>query len=1454
MGNAHVKPHPRIRNKKQVHWRAAGGLVQCFGSKKNCNLDIAILLALPQAPGKPYLASDTENTADLVTIRWSKPVNDGGSPIQGYLVEHRRQGSPHWVRASPLLVQLPELTVSGLEPGWRYQFRVRAENAVGLSDPSELSEPITVTLHRSAITAPRFTQKLNDATALENEKVEFTVNFLGQPAPKVCWFKDAFEIFSSRRIRITTDTDRSTLTIHQCSLSDEGEIKCTATNRAGHAATKAKLTVEAPPSIRLPRQYEDGLLFEIGEQIRLKVSVAGRPTPLVFWSHDGETINNSDRYEIESSNASSVLKIHEARREDRGEYQIKAVNKISSDVQSFLVTVTDKPSPPGKARVVMALGRSVTLSWVPPKDDGGCKIGNYIVEYYRVGWDVWLKAATSRQLTTMLGDLIEGSEYKFRVKAESPYGVSEPSDETETVFIPDAKRGILQPPSRGRSQPKEVIESSLNTTPVAIRRKKPRSQSSSRAEDEQKTVHFGGSAPPIRPERSKIKSPPKTPEMSPIANRKVVEKIINKQFFEQSGKSMARELAYGSPEIKVRKETYLSNSSSSDRSRTPSPAAANQASNHKRYIVKIERSPERQTGQPPKAEPTNGKESLGPELGTVQPPRNLTDEIPKKPPSPQPQKKSLTPSPKANKKLPRENSENFTGSSEFMLVLYPGLNEIGQSDFDYNDNLVPPPMSLSAPELGSEEPPQFNILRSSSSSSELLHERAMIRLYEAAEAEEKELERRRIAGEGRTMSVPKILINSKDDQDIVGLDRQNSIKRRMSAGGISHQKALWAQRRTSLKSPAELRNELLQQRSFSKISATADEKRALMMDRQRSESEEKEEQALEDVRRKMQGQSSLEKRKIEVVDEENWADDYTSSTESDSEISESEDERLLRAKMEVFKRRSYDSEEEEEPYHPGGLAVRTSSDDKPFEILTKRKEPPSPDFVPKPILKKSDKNTVTPIAVASPPTSPTRRAGSPIPTMSPPMSPTRRAGSPIPARTPPTSPTRRPMSPIRSMSPPSSPNKSSSPVKRDVSPTTNNNSNRSRSHSLAATPEDFESIRKFSTEKIPQRQRSASLALQEEYLSMKSEFPNRPPVTTVPDTSKPAHLMHTISAVAQISGITAASVVIPGQLLDKKKDEEEAKVVIDHYGDIVKNYGSKKRNNPPIYLDRDSLKKAAESSENKNFEENSETRKEEPAQPDINKFTDHYTTARRDSLTTPKPATSSHTKPFSPTRQRSPSPKRISSASPGRRKPQLAMSPVRVENWSPPSHQGEVSIKQGTPQGRQRKTSPSPMRTEKGKKTAPSPGRATESKKKASPLPMRAQGKRKTSPSPMRHAVSGVPNETRDYSGYRPLLKEIMTQTSEGLNSFDSDAYSRTSSPTYQDELMERAKVTVRGTVDYITDLAMFVVACWLYIFKNELLAIPVLLVLAYRQLQAEISKRIPNWLLRLAARFQRKK
>lgn len=89
----------------------------------------------------------------------------------GYIVEHRRTISPHWVKATPGKVQHNQLTLSGLEPGWRYQFRVKAINASGQSPPSIVSDPVTMTVHRTAVVAPVFVRGIEDRVALENDQV-----------------------------------------------------------------------------------------------------------------------------------------------------------------------------------------------------------------------------------------------------------------------------------------------------------------------------------------------------------------------------------------------------------------------------------------------------------------------------------------------------------------------------------------------------------------------------------------------------------------------------------------------------------------------------------------------------------------------------------------------------------------------------------------------------------------------------------------------------------------------------------------------------------------------------------------------------------------------------------------------------------------------------------------------------------------------------------------------------------------------------------------------------------------------------------------------------------------------------------------------------------------------------------------------------------------------------------
>lgn len=64
---------------------------------------------------------------------WNWPDRNGGSEITGFLVEYQEEGEKEWDEWKT--VSIPESHVTGLEEGKTYRFRVRAENAIGLSRP-----------------------------------------------------------------------------------------------------------------------------------------------------------------------------------------------------------------------------------------------------------------------------------------------------------------------------------------------------------------------------------------------------------------------------------------------------------------------------------------------------------------------------------------------------------------------------------------------------------------------------------------------------------------------------------------------------------------------------------------------------------------------------------------------------------------------------------------------------------------------------------------------------------------------------------------------------------------------------------------------------------------------------------------------------------------------------------------------------------------------------------------------------------------------------------------------------------------------------------------------------------------------------------------------------------------------------------------------------------------------
>lgn len=89
-------------------------------------------------PSKPEVTNVTRTT---VSLKWSAPLNDGGSPIVGYIIERKPYtltGEGRWLKCNYTNVTDTFYTVTALGEGEPYEFRVIAKNANQVfSTPSE---------------------------------------------------------------------------------------------------------------------------------------------------------------------------------------------------------------------------------------------------------------------------------------------------------------------------------------------------------------------------------------------------------------------------------------------------------------------------------------------------------------------------------------------------------------------------------------------------------------------------------------------------------------------------------------------------------------------------------------------------------------------------------------------------------------------------------------------------------------------------------------------------------------------------------------------------------------------------------------------------------------------------------------------------------------------------------------------------------------------------------------------------------------------------------------------------------------------------------------------------------------------------------------------------------------------------------------------------------------------
>ncbi|XP_056404200.1 myosin light chain kinase, smooth muscle-like isoform X2 [Hyla sarda] len=94
----------------------------------------------PSPPsGKPVISALQQSS---LTLSWSGPCYDGGSAVLRYSIEVKQAGQDEWRLLTDTCTSTSYLVKEGLVPGERYQFRVSAANAYGISKAGAESDAV----------------------------------------------------------------------------------------------------------------------------------------------------------------------------------------------------------------------------------------------------------------------------------------------------------------------------------------------------------------------------------------------------------------------------------------------------------------------------------------------------------------------------------------------------------------------------------------------------------------------------------------------------------------------------------------------------------------------------------------------------------------------------------------------------------------------------------------------------------------------------------------------------------------------------------------------------------------------------------------------------------------------------------------------------------------------------------------------------------------------------------------------------------------------------------------------------------------------------------------------------------------------------------------------------------------------------------------------------------------
>src|SRR2546426_734387 len=413
--------------------------INSVGTGSASNSASATTLAV--APSSPTGLAATAVSSSQISLSWSVPADNGGSPLTGYKVERSTDGGTTWtILVANTGSAATAYSDTGLTHTTTYTYRVSAINSVGTSSTSSTAPATTLAVAPSTPTGLTATTvsasqiSLSWSAPADNGGSAISVyNFEWSTAAATAFStlspNDALPISAYSDTGLTHAT---TYTYRVSAINSVGTSSpsstASATTLAVAPSTPTGLTATTVSSSQISLSWtapNNGGSAITGDKIER--STDGGTTWSTLVANTGSS----------AAGYSDTGLVHTT----TYTYRVSAINSVGTSSTSSMASATTlaaAPSSPTGVTATTVSSSQVNLSWTAPSDNGGSAITGYMIERSADGGSTWSKLVANTGITgTTYSDigLAHGATYTYRVSAINSIGTGSPSSTASATTL-----------------------------------------------------------------------------------------------------------------------------------------------------------------------------------------------------------------------------------------------------------------------------------------------------------------------------------------------------------------------------------------------------------------------------------------------------------------------------------------------------------------------------------------------------------------------------------------------------------------------------------------------------------------------------------------------------------------------------------------------------------------------------------------------------------------------------------------------------------------------------------------------------------------------------------------------------------------------------------------------------------------------------------------------------------